>query len=65
MITQFCCWYCDPPRWINKDALSDHMFEHKRMGEDIGIISAPMSWEEYIRRFGAVGLIDTREVEDE
>jgi hypothetical protein len=27
-------------------------------GDDVGTVAAPLEWNDYIRRFGALGLLD-------
>lgn len=58
---RFRCWYCERPTWIEKNQLRDHMMEHKMRGDDVGTMAAPLTWEDYVRRFGAMGLMDIEE----
>lgn len=37
------------------------MMEHKMRGDDVGTMAAPLTWEDYVRRFGAMGLMDIEE----
>lgn len=62
MKTEFECVYCW--KWIDKTDFDGHMMWHDQMNHDLGFMPCPKNWEEFIRRFTAVGLTNIREVNE-
>lgn len=57
---QFECCYCW--KWVDKKEFDQHMLWHDMANHDVGFLPCPHDWEEFMRRFGALGLTNIREV---
>jgi hypothetical protein len=65
MIISFRCYYCSNLPWIKKEDYSDHMQNHKMLGDDFGTISIPDTFDKYVSRLSAVGLFNESDVKYE
>lgn len=64
MKTEWRCYLCEHAPWIDNGEYEDHMFGHEFRSQGIAGMKTPLSWDEYIRRWGPIGLTEIRTIED-
>ena len=62
MSISFRCYYCSDTKWVKKEEYTDHMGHHQMMGDDFGTIAIPKSFDDYIKRLSAVGIINESDI---
>lgn len=65
MAKEYECWFC--AEWVKEKKFMDHLRVHDRDGLWVAFrpdVTFPSSLEECERRFGPIGLLTSREVEE-
>lgn len=52
------CLYCTPPSWQPVNMVPQHMHKHREQGDDVGTYPVPVSYQELVRRWSSLGILE-------